>query len=208
MGLRTTLILGVTAAIGSPLLFSVLGYVLVRTRWMGRAALDALIWTSSAIPGILAGLGLLWMFVGTPFLRPAYGTILPLILVVIMQGMLLGVMLSKAVFLQMGQDMEEAARISGAGWMRTYFRIWLPLLMPTLALLATMNFVGAASITSAVILLASGDTITLSILALEYAADGRQREVASAINLVIILLTVGVAVVARSFGLRMGLHHR
>jgi hypothetical protein len=32
--------------------------------------------------------------------------------------------------------------------------------------------------------------------------------VASAINLVIVLLTVGVAVVARSFGLRVGLHQR
>ena len=36
----------------------------------------------------------------------------------------------KGVFVQVGADMEEAARVSGAGWMRTYFQIWLPLLMP------------------------------------------------------------------------------
>ena len=94
-------------------------------------------------------------------------------------------------------DLEEAARVAGAGWFRTYYKIWLPLIMPTLILLGTLNFVTAASATSGVILLASRDTITLSILALEWAsADWGRREAASIALLFISGLTLGVALIA------------
>ncbi len=174
--LRTTLFLSVTAAIMSPLLFSILAYILVRTRLPGRLALDFIIWSSAAVPGILSGLGLLWLFL-SPFplgplsnVRPLlfmFGTIWALILVVIIQGNTTGVNIMKGVFVQVGADMEEAARIAGAGWIRTYFKIWIPLLMPTLILLGTMNFVIAAGVTSSIILIASRETMTLSLLALE-----------------------------------------
>ena len=118
-----------------------------------------------------------------------------------------GVNLSKAVFVQLGQDMEDQARVSGAGWWRTYFRIWIPLLMPTLILLGTLNFVIAANTTSSIVLLAARDTVTLSILALEYTGIGN-REAASIVSLLIIGLTAGVALVARTFGLRLGVRHQ
>src|SRR4029077_19422947 len=137
--LRTTLVLASTAAIISPILFSLIGYILVRTRLPGRGALDLMIWCSGAIPGILAGLGLLWVFVGTPGLNVLFGSIWALIIVVLLQGKTTGVNIMKGVLVQVGADMEEAARVSGAGWLRTYFRIWLPLLAPTLMLVAVMN---------------------------------------------------------------------
>jgi iron(III) transport system permease protein len=206
--LRTTLILAATAAILSPLLFSILAYILVRTRLPGRGALDAMIWSAGAIPGILAGLGLLWVFIGTPVLNFMFGTIWALILVVLLQGKTTGVNIMKGVFVQVGADMEEAARVSGAGWIRTYFRIWLPLLMPTLMLLAVMNFVSAAGATSSIILLASRDTMTLSLMALELSSTAvSNREAASIISIFIIAFTMTGALVIRYFGLRFGVRH-
>lgn len=120
---QTTLILASVAAVMSPLLFATLAYILVRTTWKGRTALDIIIWTSSAIPGILAGLGLLMIFLGTPGLNVLYGTIWALIMVVIIQGNTTGVNISKAAIVQIGKDMEDAARVSGAGWFRTWWRI-------------------------------------------------------------------------------------
>ena len=169
--LRTTLILATTAALVSPLMFSVIAYILVRTRLPGRNILDLMIWSAGAIPGILAGLGLLWVFIGTPGLSFLFGTIWALIIVVILQGKTTGVNIMKGMLVQVGADMEEAARVSGAGWLRTYFRIWLPLLMPSLILLAVMNFVSAAGATSSIILLASRDTMTLSLMALELSSS-------------------------------------
>jgi iron(III) transport system permease protein len=206
--LRTTLILAITAAVLSPLIFSVLAYILVRTRLPGRGALDLMIWTGGAIPGILAGLGLLWVFIGTPGLNFLFGTIWALIIVVLLQGKTTGVNIMKGVLVQVGADMEEAARVSGAGWIRTYCRIWLPLLMPTLILLAVMNFVSAAGATSSIILLASRDTMTLSLMALELSSVAiSNREAASIISIFIVLFTVTGALLVRYFGRRLGVRH-
>jgi iron(III) transport system permease protein len=205
---NTVLLSGVTAII-SPLLFSFIAYVLVRTRWRGRTLLDAIVWSSGAVPGMLASLGLLWMFLSTPFLRPIYGTIWALVLVAILQGKLTGIQLSKAIFLQFGQDLEDAARVAGGGWLSVYLRIWLPLMMPTMILIGIMHFVITAQATSHIVLLATRDTITLSLLALEFASGGTaQREEAGIIGLLIVLMTVGVALVARAFGMKLGVRHQ
>lgn len=206
--LRTTLILAFSTAIVSPILFSVVAYILVRTQWRGRIILDSFFWMSAAIPGILSSLGLLWLFLRTPGFIALYGTIWALILVVILQGKLTSTQLLKSVYLQMGADMEEAARVSGAGWLYTYFRVWLPLIMPTIILIGTINFVIAAQTTSSIILLASRDTITLSILALELmSSSGADYERAGIVSIILIVMTVGVAVIARRFGLKLGVQH-
>ncbi|MEX0804512.1 MAG: ABC transporter permease subunit [Candidatus Binatia bacterium] len=206
--LWSTLILGATAGIASPLIFSIIAYILVRTRLPGRGVLDLMVWVSGAIPGILAGLGLMWVFLGTPVLNFLFGTIWALIIVVILQGNTYGVNIMKGVFVQVGADMEEAARVSGAGWIRTYFRIWLPLLMPTLILLAVMNFVNAAGATSSIILLASRDTMTLSLMALELSSVGvSNSEAASIISIFIIVLTVVGALLVRALGRSLGIRH-
>lgn len=206
---RTTLILAFSTAVISPLLFSVIAYILVRTQWRGRIVLDSFFWMSAAIPGMLSSLGLLWLFLRTPGFIALYGTIWALILVVILQGKLTSTQLLKSVYLQMGADMEEAARVAGAGWLYTYFRIWLPLIMPTIILIGTINFVIAAQTTSSIILLASRDTITLSILALELmSSSGADYERAGIISIILIVMTVGVAAIARRFGLNLGVQHR
>jgi iron(III) transport system permease protein len=206
--LRTTLTLALTAAVLSPLIFSVLAYLLVRTRLPGRNVLDMMIWGAGAIPGILAGLGLLWVFIDTPGLNVLFGTIWALIIVVILQGKTTGVNIMKGVLVQVGADMEEAARVSGAGWIRTYFKIWLPLLMPTLVLLAVMNFVTASGATSSIILLASRDTMTLSLMALELSSNAvGNREAASIVSIFIIFFTVAGALFVRYFGRRFGVRH-
>ena len=126
---------------------------------------------------------------------------------VVLQGNTTGVNIAKGAFVQVGFDMEEAARVSGAGWLRTYFRIWLPLLMPTMVLLGTLNFNIAAGTTASIILLASRDSVTLSILLLNHviAAD---REMAAAISIIIGSMTLVTALIAREWGRRMTVRHR
>lgn len=204
---KTTIVLSLSTAIISPLLFSMIAYILVRRSWPGKVVLDSIFWGSAGIPGILSGLGLLWVISATPWLNWLYGTIWILIIVVILQGKLTSIQMFKSVFLQMGNDLEEAARISGAGWLYTYFRIWLPLIAPTLVLMGILNFVIAAGSTGSVILLASRETVTLSLLALEYmtTSTGSAREVAGIISLFIVAMTAGLALIARWLGFQVGL---
>lgn len=208
--LQTTFTLAITTAIVSPLIFSMIAYILVRKKWPGNAALDSIFWFSAGIPGMLSGLGLLWVIVGTPGLNWLFGTIWILIIVTVLQGKLTAVQMFKSAFLQMGQDMEEAARMSGASWLYAYFRIWLPLIAPTLVLIGVLNFTMAAGATSSVILLASRDTITLSLLALEYMTSvaGSSREVAGIISLFVVAMTTGLALIARWAGFQIGVKSR
>ncbi|MGH7930966.1 MAG: ABC transporter permease [Candidatus Binatia bacterium] len=50
--LRTTLVLGGTAAVVSPLLFSIIAYILVRTKLPGRKLLDLLVWAAERFPAL------------------------------------------------------------------------------------------------------------------------------------------------------------
>ena len=205
-GLRTTITLAVVAGVGSPLLFSIIAYLIVRSKWRLRTSLDSIIWVSAAFPGILSSLGLLMLFLSVPGLTWLYGSIWALVLVVIISGNTTGTNIFKGVLVQLGADLEEASRVSGAGWFRTYFRIVIPVIMPTMVLIGMLNFISAANTTSSIILLASRDTITLSILALELgSSDLGQVERAGIITLVIMTMTMGVALVMRAFALRVGL---
>jgi iron(III) transport system permease protein len=203
----TTLSLAIAAGIFSPLLFSLLAYVIVRTKQRGRGLIDAIIWASASLPGILVGLGLLLMFLTTPFLKPLFGTIWVLVIVVIVSGVTTGVNVLKGVMVQLGASLEEAGRVAGAGWIRTYFRIVVPVMMPTMVLIGMLNFVSAASTTSTIVLLASTDTTTLSLLALQYGAAGSKLEEAGIISLAIMVLTLGVALPFRVLAARLGVRH-
>ena len=204
--LRTTCVLSVCAGIGSPILFSLIAYLIVRTRLRGRKVLDSIIWISAGFPGILSGLGLLIMFLSIPGLSFLYGSIWALMLVLVISGNTTGTNIFKGVFVQLGNDLEEAARVAGAGWLRTYTTVVIPVLMPTMVLIGMLNFASAAGATSSIILLASRETMTLSLLTLEYAApEIGKREEAGIVTLVIIIMTMGIAIAAKSIARRVGL---
>lgn len=204
LALKNTLIVAASSALLGPFLFSLIAYILVRTRFPGRSILDAICWLPSAVPGVLAGLGLLWMFLGTPVFRPFYGTLFLLMIALFMGGVTLATQILKASFIQLGNELEEASRMSGAGFWRTYFKIVLPLMAQTMVLIGVLKFLFAARSSSSIILLATSETRTLSLLALDQIAAG-YRETASITVLLVVLLTTGLALVARSFGLRVGI---
>ena len=204
LALKNTLIIAVVSAVVGPILFSLIAYIIVRTRLPGRSILDSICWLPSAVPGVLAGLGFLWMFLGTPFFRPLYGSLFLLIVASMMGGITLATQVLKANFIQLGKELEEASLTSGAGFWSTYFRIVLPLMAQTMVLIGVLKFLFAARTASSVILLATSETRTLALLALDQISGG-YREAASITVLFIVLLTTGVALVARSFGLKVGI---
>ena len=205
---RTTLILAVSTAVISPILFSIVAYLIVRTGLRGRTLLDSIIWGAAAMPGILLGLGLLLMFLTTPLLRGLFGTIWVLIIVAVIHGSTPGTNVLKGVIVQLGASLEEAGRVAGGSWLRTYFRVVVPVLMPTMVLVGTLGFVYAAGMTSSIVLLASRQTKTMSILALEYSySPSGSLEQAGIISLLIMVLSLGVALPIRTLALRMGVRH-
>ena len=93
--------------------------------------------------------------------------------------------------------------MSGASWFSTYFRILLPLLFPALITVGLLVFISAARDISTIVLLATAETRTLSLLMLEFATEG-QFEKATVVGAMIVVFVVIAALIARSLGGRVG----
>jgi iron(III) transport system permease protein len=198
--LQNTLVLAFGTASIVVVLNALIAYVIVRTRFFGRRLLDFLTWLPFCVPGILLSLGLLTMFL-TPVFRPLYGSLFTLILAGVIAGLPLAAQVLKSNLVQFGAELEEAAWLTGAGWLETYRKIVLPLLAPTLLVVALIAFIGAARNIAQVALLSNAANRPLSMLQLDYMAQGK-FELASVVACLILFLTVGLALVARLVGYR------
>jgi iron(III) transport system permease protein len=183
--------------------FGLIAYIVVRTRFFARSTLDLLVWLPSTLPGIVMGLGYLYLFLGTPFLRPIYGTTFILVLVAALGSITLTTQVLKTNLRQLGAELEEASAASGGNWWHTLRKVILPLMAPSLAVVGVLAFSAAARATSHVALLSTHNNQPLSILQLNLLSDNN-FEAASVIGVFILVMTVGVAVVARILGLRLG----
>jgi iron(III) transport system permease protein len=199
-GIQNTAVLATGTAIISLLVMPMIAYVIIRTRFQGRGALDFLTWLPITVPGILLSFGMLTMLLLPPF-RPIYGSMASLILVLVVAGMPLAVQVLKSNLLQMSKELEEASWLSGANWWRTYRRILLPLISPSLVVITIIAFIAAARNVAQVALLSNASIRPLSIMQLEYIAQGKY-EVASVMATMLLFVSLGLALVIRAFGYR------
>ena len=197
--LWNTVATGLGAGVIGVLFYSLIAYVIVKSRFAGKATLDFLSWLPWSIPGILLGVALLWTFLQTRIFLPIYGTIYILIIAMVIKSMPFGVQLTKSVLVQLGNDLEEASRICGGGWLYTYRRVIFPLLLPALITVALVGFISAARDISTVVLLGTGRSRTLSLLMLDFTA-GAEFEKATVIAVIIVALVVVAALVTRALG--------
>ena len=197
--LWNTIAIGIGAGIAGVLFYSLIAYVIVKSRFAGRAVLDFLSWLPWSIPGILLGVALLWTFLQTRIFIPIYGTIYILMIAMVIKSMPFGAQLIKSVLLQLGNDLEEASRICGGGWLYTYRRVIFPLLLPALITVALIGFISAARDISTVVLLGTGKSRTLSLMMLDFAA-GAEFEKATVVAVIIVALVVAAALITRALG--------
>jgi iron(III) transport system permease protein len=104
--------------------------------------------------------------------------------------------------LQLGADLEEAARVTGASWWYTYRKILLPLLAPIAGAVGLMNFGGALTSISTPVLLYSHQSRPLAILLLEYSVTG-ELERGAALGLLITAMICAMMLIGRRLGLQL-----
>ena len=202
--LGNTLLVGLGSGIVGVFFYSLIAYVIVKTRFTLRGVLDFLSWIPLSIPGILLGMALLWTFLGTKIFIPLYGSVYILIIAMVIKSMPIGTQVIKSIMLQLGRELEEASIVSGASWFSTYRRILVPLLFPALMTVGLLVFISAARDISTIVLLATAETRTLSLLMLEFATEG-QFEKATVVGALIVVFVVAAALIARALGGRVGL---
>jgi iron(III) transport system permease protein len=194
-----SLVLGFGSMIVGVILYTVVAYAIVRSSLPTRGGIDVMAWLPVAVPGLLLGLGLLWLYLGTPLRTVLYGSLLGLMIAIVISHMATGVQQMKSAQLQVSNDLEMAARLSGANGLRASLHVLLPLLAPSIVAVAILTFDSAIREISTVVLLSSGNSRPMAILLLEYSTGG-ELEAAAALGVIISLITVVVAVIGRRVG--------
>jgi iron(III) transport system permease protein len=206
--LWNTLVVGLGTAVSGAAFYALIAYVVVRRHFKGKAVLDFISWLPWAIPGILMGLALLWTVFETRVFLFLYGSVYLLIIALFIKSMPFGVQIAKSVLVQLGPELEEAARISGGSWLQCYRRVLIPLLTPTFIVVGLLGFISAARDISTVVLLGSSQSRTMALLALDYAFGG-QFERGAVVAFLTSLVVIVIALIAHVVGSKVGIgEHR
>lgn len=189
-----TLLIGLGTATVAVVVFPLIAYIAVRTRTRVRGVLDFVTWLPSALPGIVIGLGFLWVVLGFPAIKMLYGTLPVLVVAIALGAMTVGVQIMKGNLLQLGKELEEASRAHGASWIFTFVRILLPLSGGALVTIAVLAFGTSAREVSLIALLTTRTIEPLSIYQLLFVEDGN-LEKASVVGVIIMLLSLAVTLI-------------
>jgi iron(III) transport system permease protein len=202
VALKNSLIIATVAAAAGILLYSTVAYLLASRRTVIGTVLEGLCWLPHVLPGILLGLGVLWLFLASPLRFLLYGTVWGIAFALMLGDSPVSTQAFRAGFLQLGADLEEAARVAGASWWYSYRRILLPLLAPIAGAVGLMNFGGALTSISTPVLLYSHQSRPLAILLLEYSVTG-ELERGAALGLLITAMICLIMLAGRKLGLRL-----
>ena len=112
------------------------GYAFARLRFPGRELLFLLVLGTLMVPDQLRLLPIFVMIVHWGL----YGSFWSYILINLVSAVNLFFM--RQYFLTITRDYEEAAKLDGAGYFKTFWRIMLPLALPAMAALAILQFQG------------------------------------------------------------------
>lgn len=161
-------------------------YIIVRTRVPGRDALDFVITLMLAFPGIAIGVGYLLAFWDKIPLA-THWIIMPLALFA--RRLPYFLRMAHASYLQLDISLEEAAEVSGAGRLRTFMTISLPLLLKGVLVGVVMFFIMAFQEISTAIFLYRGGWETLPIGIYLNWHRGMEFGIAAAMAFLMIVIT-------------------
>jgi iron(III) transport system permease protein len=200
--LKNSFYLSVGSATLVMLLTSIIAWITVKTKLPGRALLDNMTFIPIAMPGIVLGVSLIWVYLTLPI--PIYGTIWVLLLAYITKFMPYGIRAASASMIQINKELEEASLTAGGTWFQTFRKIVLPLLMPGFTAGWIYISIIALRELSTSILLYSYNSTVLSIMAFDL-WEGGQYTYVCALGVLMVLLLITMAFTARKLGAKIGI---
>ena len=132
-----SLVVAVFTVLGNLLFCSMVGYALAKMDFPGKRFLFVLVMVMLMVPGVVTFVPLFVLVSKLGLVSTYPGLILPFL------ASPMGVFLMRQFIVGIPDSLIEAARIDGAGELRTFLRIVLPLCGPPLATLGILTFLGS-----------------------------------------------------------------
>jgi len=195
--IRNSLVVASIGAVVVSLFATVAVVVARRSTFRYRRLIEYLALAPQAMPGLIIGIGLFWAFAYLPFGAGnlIQGTLGALIIAFGLRSLPSAFGSISPAVMQIGEELDNAARVSGADWIRTFTRILGRLLTPAFGAALILTFVTMMKEYSPAIFLGSSKTNIIGTTMLELWVQGNTGSVAAlaTTQIVITAAFVGVA---------------
>jgi iron(III) transport system permease protein len=178
-----------------------ISFVVVRSKFWGRKALDQLAFLPHAIPGMVMGLALLWIFLQIDKLGVSlFGSITSLIIAFTIGYISYGTRVMNAAVLQIHKDLEEAAKVSGAPPWRVFRRVFFPLMQPAFVGVWIWTVLHVVRSAGKPLILTSGAESEVLAVVIWNMWDHGSIEAVGAIGTLLMLALLVISLMVRRFG--------
>lgn len=188
-----SLFLASTAALGLLVVAVPAAYLMNRRKGVLSSTLGILIEIPYALPGIVLAVAFILTFAAPlPILNISlYGTIWIILIAYFSSFLAVSLKPVMSAFLQMDPSLEEAARLSGAGFFRRMRDVILPLVAPAAGASIILVFLIAANELTVSALLWSAGTQTLGV-AIFNLDDSGSSDLASALSVLVVIMVMAL----------------
>jgi iron(III) transport system permease protein len=193
-GIWNSLVVGAGSASAVAAGTFVLSWIVVRRRQAVRWLLDVIVSLPLVFPGIVLGIAVLVEFLNLRFI-PIYGTLWIVIFALGVKFLPYGMRFSYSSLLSIDRQLEESARMCGAGTVRVLRTIVLPLTMPAIVATWIYVFMNAIRDLSTAVLLSGANNAIVSVVILNLWDNGEVPQLAA----LSILIVAGVTVLGVIF---------
>jgi iron(III) transport system permease protein len=194
--IQNTLFVSALGGLLAMALAVVIGQVVVRSQSRLRRVVELSTWMPWAVPGVVLSLGMAWAYLSVPGLKTLYATVWIVLLGLVVAATPLASRVAQGALAQISQELEESARISGAGAARAFAGITLRLIAPSFA---AGWFVAAIAISGNLaipILLSSPANETVPVVVFRLYSSGETAQAAAVFVTILALIAAGLAIAA------------
>lgn len=189
------------ATIGSAaaiLFITMVGLIASRSDFRFRKALGYLALYPRAVPGLIVGIGFLWVFLLVPGIGGLRNGLWALGIAFTMRFIPLGFGTIGPSILQISHELDRAGRVGGASWFTVQRRIVIPLLRSAILSGFVLLFVSFVKEYASALFLVTGSTEVIGTTMISLWRQGNSGPVA-ALSVIQIAITAVVMVLARLF---------
>jgi multiple sugar transport system permease protein len=136
--LRNSIIVATAITVGQVVFSAMAAYAFARLRWRGRDLVFALFLTALLVPPIFTALPNFLTIKALGLLNTIPGIVAPFFFMTPF-----AIYFLRQFFMGIPREIDEAAMIDGAGHLRIFFRIILPMSLPPVVTLAILQFIAA-----------------------------------------------------------------
>jgi iron(III) transport system permease protein len=201
--IRNSIVISVAGGLVATAFIAFAVLVTTRSDFPLRGVLSYVALYPRAVPGIIVGIGFLWSTLLVPGLGELRSTLAVLAVAFTVRFLPIGFGAVVPSVVRVSNELDRAARISGASWLRTMRSVMVPLLRPALASAFVLLFVSFLKEYASALFLVSRGSEVIGTTMIELWRQGNSGPVAALASVQLVITFVAIIIGQRLLGARL-----